>query len=112
MSLNATDSESMSSTRKIRCICPCGYGFETSSSEDNAIGMVQAHFNKFHLDMLPFGITTVEARALLTPANNVKNTRSTIHPPYSSSSTPTPLNTNKELSQAKTKRKEQSIIYK
>jgi hypothetical protein len=105
MSLNVTASESMSSKRRIRCKCPCGYGFETCSSEDNAIVMVQAHFNKFHADMLPFGTTTVEARALLTTINNVRKTSSRIHPLYSSSSAPAPLNLDKELSQAKAKRK-------
>jgi RNA recognition motif-containing protein len=34
---------------------PCGYSFETFSSKDDAIAMVQLHVESFHKDFLPFG---------------------------------------------------------
>lgn len=80
MSLNRLDREYMSTRRKVRCTCPCGYGFEKVCSEDDAIVMVQKHFNRFHMDMLPFGITTTEARTLLTVVNDFGKTKPIIQP--------------------------------
>jgi hypothetical protein len=51
--------------KKIMCQCPCGYCFETLSSENNAVVMIQLHFESFHRDFLPFGITDAEALKLL-----------------------------------------------
>ena len=52
-------------TNKITCRCPCGYDFETFSSREEAIAMVQLHVKRFHKDFLPFGITTDEALTFL-----------------------------------------------
>jgi len=51
--------------RKINVQCPCGYVFEGLSDEGAAIARVRSHFDLFHKDFLPFGITNVEVLALL-----------------------------------------------
>ncbi len=109
MSLNELGRENMSATRKLKIACPCGYGFETCNSEDNAIAMVQAHFNKFHADMLPFGITTTEARALLTTINDIGKTRPATHPLYPTDPAST-FSLKDTTPQGKTKRKKNQIL--
>ena len=51
--------------KKITCRCPCGYFFETLQDETYALAKVREHFELFHRDSLPFGITDSEAFALL-----------------------------------------------
>jgi RNA recognition motif-containing protein len=58
---------------KLKIQCPCGYGFETFSDEKNAIHVVQIHFEQFHKEFLPFGITEDEALALLKKENANNN---------------------------------------
>jgi hypothetical protein len=50
---------------KLRGKCPCGYIFNTFSDEKAAIVEVRIHFERFHKNFLPFGITNAEALALL-----------------------------------------------
>jgi hypothetical protein len=50
---------------KLRGQCPCGYIFDALSNEKDAIVRVQLHFERFHKNFLPFGITNAEALALL-----------------------------------------------
>jgi hypothetical protein len=45
--------------------CPCGYRFKTFGSINDAIAIIKLHFESFHKDFLPFGITNDEALALL-----------------------------------------------
>ena len=45
--------------------CPCGYIFESFNDEKEAIAVVRLHFERFHNDFLPFGITDAEALYLL-----------------------------------------------
>ena len=51
--------------KKLSGQCPCGYGFGTFDDEKDAIVEVRSHFELFHKDFLPFGITDAEALALL-----------------------------------------------
>ena len=51
--------------KKLSGQCPCGYGFGTFDDEKDAIVEVRLHFERFHKDFLPFGITDTEALALL-----------------------------------------------
>ena len=51
--------------KKLSGKCPCGYVFDTFSDEKAAIVEVRLHFERFHKDFLPFGITNAEALALL-----------------------------------------------
>ena len=44
---------------------PCGYFFGTLDDEKDALVKVRLHFDLFHKDLLPFGITDAEALALL-----------------------------------------------
>jgi hypothetical protein len=45
--------------------CPCGYIFGSFNDEKEAIAVVRLHFERFHNDFLPFGITDAEALYLL-----------------------------------------------
>ena len=54
---------------KLRGKCPCGYVFDTFSNEKAAIVQVRLHFERFHTNFLPFGITNKEALALLKKGN-------------------------------------------
>jgi hypothetical protein len=45
--------------------CPCGYFFGTFNNVKDAISEVRSHFELFHKDFLPFGITDSEALTLL-----------------------------------------------
>jgi hypothetical protein len=45
--------------------CPCGYFFDTFNDAKVAIVEVRLHFERFHKNLLPFGITDAEALALL-----------------------------------------------
>jgi hypothetical protein len=45
--------------------CPCGYNFGTFDDKADAINKVRLHFDLFHKDFLPFGITDSEALGLL-----------------------------------------------
>ena len=45
--------------------CPCGYFFDTFNDAKAAIAEVRMHFERFHKNLLPFGITDAEALALL-----------------------------------------------
>jgi hypothetical protein len=45
--------------------CPCGYFFGTFNDEKDAIAVVRLHFERFHNDFLPFGITDAEVLYLL-----------------------------------------------
>ncbi len=51
--------------KKLSGQCPCGYRFGTFDREKEAIAEVRVHFELFHKDFLPFGITDVEALTLL-----------------------------------------------
>jgi hypothetical protein len=45
--------------------CICGYFFGTFDNVKEAIVKVKLHFERYHEDFLPFGITDAEALALL-----------------------------------------------
>jgi hypothetical protein len=45
--------------------CPCGYIFGTFNDVKDAIVAVKSHFELFHKDFLPFGITDSEALTLV-----------------------------------------------
>ena len=51
--------------KKLSGQCPCGYSFDTFDDEKDALVKVRLHFDRFHKDFLPFGITDVEALGLL-----------------------------------------------
>jgi hypothetical protein len=51
--------------KKIAGQCPCGYFFETLSSENEAVAIIQSHVESFHKNFFPFGITNDEALTLL-----------------------------------------------
>ncbi len=51
--------------KKLSGQCPCGYFFGTFRDEKEAIVKVRLHFDLFHKDFLPFGITDAEALGLL-----------------------------------------------
>lgn len=51
--------------KNLRGQCPCGCDFDTFSDEKAAIVKVRLHFERFHKDFLPFGITDAEVLALL-----------------------------------------------
>ena len=63
--------------RKLKGKCPCGYSFEVLGSRDDAISMVRLHFESFHKDFLPFGITNDEAIELLNQGHKPKISAST-----------------------------------
>ena len=54
--------------------CPCGYVFGAFDSEKDAIVKVRLHFDLFHEDFLPFGITDAEALGLLKNGTLSKKT--------------------------------------
>jgi hypothetical protein len=51
--------------KNLRGQCPCGFDFGVFSEEKDAIVAVQLHFEHFHNDFLPFGITEAEALSLV-----------------------------------------------
>jgi hypothetical protein len=65
--------------------CPCGYFFDGFDDVNEAIVEVRSHFELFHKEFLPFGITDAEALALLkkrtgygkkiVPSNNIIHLR-------------------------------------
>jgi len=63
--------------RKLKGKCPCGYSFDILGSRDKAISMVRLHFESFHKDFLPFGITNDEALELLNQGHKLKISAST-----------------------------------
>ena len=54
--------------RKLRIQCPCGYVFDVLSTEKDALVRIRLHFERFHKDLLPFGITNSEALSLIKNA--------------------------------------------
>jgi hypothetical protein len=52
--------------RMLNFQCPCGYHFKTFESNNDAIAKIKLHFERFHKDFLPFGLTNDEALTLLT----------------------------------------------
>lgn len=50
--------------KKIKVQCPCGYVFEYFNNEETAILEIKSHFEHFHSNFLPFGITELEALSL------------------------------------------------
>jgi hypothetical protein len=64
---------------KLRGQCPCGYGFDTFNDTKAAIVEVRKHFERFHKDFLPFGITNVEALALLKKGRVRRNQKVSIN---------------------------------
>jgi hypothetical protein len=63
--------------RKLKGKCPCGYSFDILGSRDEAISMVRLHFESFHKDFLPFGITNDEAIELLNQGHKPNISAST-----------------------------------
>ena len=51
--------------KKLSGQCPCGYFFGAFDDVKDAIVKVRLHFEFYHKDYLPFGITDAEALALL-----------------------------------------------
>jgi len=51
--------------RMLNFQCPCGYHFKTFGSNNDAIAIIKLHFERFHKDFLPFGLTNDEALTLL-----------------------------------------------
>jgi hypothetical protein len=58
--------------RKLSAQCPCGYIFDTLNDDKDAIVAVRLHFESFHKDFLPFGITDKEVSALLKNATALR----------------------------------------
>jgi hypothetical protein len=52
-------------TKKLSGQCPCGYFFGTFDNVKDAIVKIRLHFDFYHKDFLPFGITDIEALGLL-----------------------------------------------
>jgi hypothetical protein len=50
---------------KIRVQCPCGFIFDKFNDYKAAIVAVRSHFESFHKDFLPFGITDSEIMTFL-----------------------------------------------
>jgi hypothetical protein len=65
--------------KKLRGKCPCGYIFDFFSEEKAAIKEVRLHFERFHTDFLPFGITSAEALALLRKSSKNKRQKSLLN---------------------------------
>ena len=51
--------------KKLSGQCPCGYFFGIFDDVRDAIVNVRFHFEFYHKDFLPFGITDAEVLALL-----------------------------------------------
>jgi len=51
--------------KKLSGQCPCGYSFGTFDDVKEALVKVRLHFEFYHKDFLPFGITDSEALALV-----------------------------------------------
>jgi hypothetical protein len=51
--------------RKLSVQCPCGYVLDGFNDYKDAIVAVRLHFENFHKNFLPFGITNTEVLALL-----------------------------------------------
>jgi hypothetical protein len=51
--------------KKLSGQCPCGYFFGTFDDAKDAIVKIRLHFDFYHKDFLPFGITDTEALAML-----------------------------------------------
>jgi hypothetical protein len=51
--------------KKIKFQCPCGFTFDVFNDYKAAIVGIRLHFESFHKDFLPFGITENEILALL-----------------------------------------------
>lgn len=51
--------------KSVWCRCPCGYDFGIFNNEKAAIIEVRLHFERFHKNLLPFGITDAEVISLL-----------------------------------------------
>jgi hypothetical protein len=51
--------------KKLRGQCPCGYVFDSYDDPKDALVEIRSHFELFHKEFLPFGITDSEALALL-----------------------------------------------
>ncbi|HEX7482772.1 MAG TPA: hypothetical protein VF350_04840 [Candidatus Bathyarchaeia archaeon] len=51
--------------KKLSGQCICGYFFGTFENVKEAVVKVKLHFERYHEDFLPFGITDAEALALL-----------------------------------------------
>jgi hypothetical protein len=62
--------------RKLRIQCPCGYVFDVLSTEKDALVQVRRHFDRFHKDFLPFGITETEALSLIKNEGVIENQKS------------------------------------
>jgi hypothetical protein len=54
---------------KIKGQCPCGYFFIIVGEREQAISMMKLHFELFHKDYMPFGITDDEVLVLLKKMN-------------------------------------------
>ena len=59
--------------RKLSVQCPCGYIFDAFNNYKDAIVAVRLHFESFHKDFLPFGITNTEVLALLKKGRTQEN---------------------------------------
>jgi len=57
--------ESINLKKKLSCQCPCGHDFGTFNDKKAAIVAVRLHIDRFHKDLLPFGITDAEILCLL-----------------------------------------------
>ncbi len=51
--------------KKLSGQCPCGYFFGAFDDVRDAIVNIRFHFDFYHKDFLPFGITDAEALAML-----------------------------------------------
>ena len=51
--------------KKLSVLCPCGFTFNVLNSEKDSIAKIRLHFERFHKNFLPFGITNDEALSLL-----------------------------------------------
>ena len=64
--------------KKLRVQCPCGYAFNVLSSEKDAITKIRLHFELFHKNFLPFGITNAEALSLLKKGSQHRKRKVTL----------------------------------
>ncbi len=69
--------------KNLRGQCPCGYDFGIFSEEKDAIAAVRLHFEHFHNDFLPFGITKAEALSLLKETKSYRKQKVSSNNSYS-----------------------------
>ena len=96
--------------KKITGHCPCGYCFETLSGENEAVALIQAHFERFHQDFLPFGLTHEEAVSLLKVEYNEEVEELSLKKLYSAETEQFHTSKGRSLTQVKKQRKKAQTL--